>query len=194
MAVVTLWRVIPLAAPSLRRHCPRCGEARAFASSGRFRVNASGRRLDVWLIYKCTVCEETWNLTVHERVAPERLGARLDAYHGNDADCAEACAFEAARLASGGPAEPVPFRVEGVQPPPCEVRVVFARPFGLRLDRLLCAALNVSRGTLERLVEAGEVVLPEPRALRREATDGQTLTVRSRVLPGHGDREEAAVG
>jgi hypothetical protein len=109
------WRILPLRTPHIVRACPRCGGARSFASSDRFRVNASGRKLDVWLIYRCVVCDFTWNLTVVERATPETIGAaQLAAYHRDDADLAWSCAFDAALLRRAGarldPATPV--RVE----------------------------------------------------------------------------------
>jgi acetyl esterase/lipase len=69
--------VLPVRTPHVIRTCPRCNTRRAFASSDRFRVNASGRRLDVWLIYRCAYCDVTWNLTVVERSTPESIGAEV---------------------------------------------------------------------------------------------------------------------
>lgn len=53
--------------------CARCGKKRAFVNSGKFRVNANGNLLDVWLIYRCEKCKRTWNLTIYERVKPSKL-------------------------------------------------------------------------------------------------------------------------
>ncbi len=50
------WRVTPLQPPLVRRHCSRCAAARAFACSLKFRTNAQKKRLDVWLIYRCSAC------------------------------------------------------------------------------------------------------------------------------------------
>src|SRR5262245_34527822 len=106
-----VWTVVPVSVPTITRHCRCCGGDRAFASSGKFRVNASGRRLDVWLIYRCTRCDETWNRSVHERVAPQTLGARLEAYYRNDVDEARRVA-----LGAGGEVEVVVQRPELVLP------------------------------------------------------------------------------
>jgi hypothetical protein len=35
----------------------------------KFRTNAQKKRIDVWLIYRCSTCDETWNLPIYERVA-----------------------------------------------------------------------------------------------------------------------------
>lgn len=58
---------------AILRRCGGCGKKRAFVCSGKFRVNANGRRLDIWLIYRCEKCGHTLNVPIYERVPPERL-------------------------------------------------------------------------------------------------------------------------
>lgn len=169
-----VWTVVPVEAPLPKRHCGRCGVDRAFVSSGRFRVNGNGRKLDVWLIYRCVHCELTWNHTIHTRVAPESLGPRLDAYYNNDPELAFALAFSAP-----GPWEPVPFAVEGPLFAVGEVSLELPIPFPVRLERLLAQKLGLSRSAVSALVSRGELELEDPRALRRDARDGQRLVFRA---------------
>ena len=76
----TTWRILAPDPPLAVRRCRRCDRARPFRSSGRFRVNANGRRLDIWLVYRCTACEASWNRPVHERVdLPWDVAGKLDA-------------------------------------------------------------------------------------------------------------------
>jgi len=178
----------PLDTPRVRRLCAGCGASSMFRSSGRFRVNANGRHLDVWLIYKCVLCETTWNLTVHERVPVRRLDpALLYAYTTDCPEAARRTAFDAALLARAGAA------VEGDVPVSCdvtlpggfecadavEVRLLCSHPATVRLDRLLCRLLTVSRTELARLVEAGQVspVDGGRRELRRAVRSGQKIRV-----------------
>lgn len=49
------------------RRCPKCGRRTYFKNTGKFRVNANGNKLDVWLIYQCEECKHTLNLAVYER-------------------------------------------------------------------------------------------------------------------------------
>ncbi len=140
-AVVT-WRVVPLRTPHVVRPCPRCSRSMPFASSDRFRVNASGRKLDVWLIYRCTGCELTWNLTVIERATPEAIGAaRLAAFHRNDRELAWRCAFDGALLRRAGAAieasTPVAVQRPPLPPGPVEIRLELPFPVRVRLDRLV---------------------------------------------------------
>ena len=72
-----LWRVFCESAPSIVKYCKKCGGESVFSSSGLFRMNAQGRRLDVWLIYNCEKCKTSWNSTVFSRVSPEKLGQKM---------------------------------------------------------------------------------------------------------------------
>lgn len=53
--------------------CARCGKKQEFVNSGKFRVNANGCLIDVWLIFRCKKCKHTWNLTVYERVRASKF-------------------------------------------------------------------------------------------------------------------------
>ena len=53
--------------------CGGCGKKQEFVNSGKFRVNANGNRVDVWLIYRCKKCKHSWNLTIHERTRPAKI-------------------------------------------------------------------------------------------------------------------------
>ena len=53
--------------------CGGCGKKQEFINSGKFRVNANGNRVDIWLIYRCKRCKHTWNLVVYERVRSSKI-------------------------------------------------------------------------------------------------------------------------
>lgn len=57
--------------------CGGCGKKQEFLNSGKFRVNANGRCIDVWLIYRCSKCKHTWNLTVFQRRSPDKIPPEL---------------------------------------------------------------------------------------------------------------------
>lgn len=46
-------------------------------NSGKFRVNANGKNVDVWLIYRCKKCKHSWNLTIYERIKPGKIPVEL---------------------------------------------------------------------------------------------------------------------
>ena len=49
------------------RNCSKCGKKTHFKNTKKFRVNANGNKLDVWLIYQCEQCKHTFNLAIYER-------------------------------------------------------------------------------------------------------------------------------
>ena len=69
--------------------CGGCGKKQAFINSGKFRVNANGNRVDVWLIYICKNCKHSWNLAIYERMRPSKIKKddyELASKYGNDID------------------------------------------------------------------------------------------------------------
>jgi len=63
MAATYHWEIIPLETPKVVKKCSRCTN-NEFQSSDNFRVNSCKKVIDVWLIYKCTHCDFTWNMDI----------------------------------------------------------------------------------------------------------------------------------
>ena len=151
----TLVTVAARALPVLARR--RC----THVCTGKFRVNANGRRIDVWLIYRCANCGKKLNVTIHSRVRPESIA--LVRYEHNDPELVRRHAFD--------PGVPI------VQP---EVRVsttdardlVFALldPVKLRLDRAVALATGLSRTCVRKLLVNGK-----PRAIVRDGMRASLL-------------------
>ena len=79
------WVVRRTRLPLLSLRCVDCRSESASACEGRFRVNANGKLLDVWLLVRCVSCDRTSKLTVHERVPVRSFDpAALAAYQAND--------------------------------------------------------------------------------------------------------------
>ncbi|MEM6925515.1 MAG: DUF1062 domain-containing protein [Myxococcota bacterium] len=168
-----VWRVHADGPPRTERWCPRCDTVRTHISRRRFRVNAQGRRLDVWLLVGCVRCDHTDRLTVHHRVSVESLPpALLDAYTTNVPATCDAAAHRLGLTA--------PWALEAsVAPGPFAARLSVADGATVRLDRLLAAALGWSRSETAAQVRRGTVDVLEAgtRALRRPAVDGQIVVV-----------------
>lgn len=64
---ITEYEIVPVESFSVIRNCSGCGKKAHFTNTGKFRVNANGSKLDVWLIYQCENCKHTFNLTIFER-------------------------------------------------------------------------------------------------------------------------------
>ena len=182
------WRVTPLQPPLVRRHCSRCSREMPFACSMKFRTNAQKRRIDVWLIYRCSACNEVWNLPILERVGVGEIAPdAFDAVARNDPALARRHAFDRTRLMRHGTIEELPdvsirkSRDEGcaLKAGAITIALALALPCGLRLDRLLTSGLGVSRAQLGRLLDSARSACRRPRARRCAARSRMAKPSRS---------------
>ncbi len=196
------WRVLPEETPRVRRRCAACGAVRPFYSSGRFRVNANGKRLDIWLIYRCLDCDATWNFPAAERLpVPAVDPALLAGALANDPDTARRCAFDLAALRRAGVEVEAcaSWRVtrSGAPDPNDGERpwIVIETPLAcmVRLDRFLAKELAISRGQLKRWFAQGAlVVVPGDRhALKKNLRDGLAIRLPAGLPPGDWPRKLA---
>jgi hypothetical protein len=181
------WTITPEITPQPWRPCSRCGEPRPFRCSGKFRLNASGKRLDAWLIYKCTDCDETWNRTVIERrTARDLESAMLAAFEANDPALVKRFAFDVAalrrsshRVAEFGEVEVRKELLCGTRDASTatllEISLVVPIQVSLRLDRLLATELRLSRSRIAALADAGR--LRADAALGKAVRDGSRIEV-----------------
>lgn len=61
------YEIIPKNSFWIIRNCPKCGRKTHYINTKKFRINASGNKLDIWLIYQCLECKHTLNLAIYER-------------------------------------------------------------------------------------------------------------------------------
>ncbi|WUI03296.1 DUF1062 domain-containing protein [Spirillospora sp. NBC_00431] len=175
------WVVRRTRLPLLSLKCVDCRSRSATTGEGRFRVNANGKLLDVWLLVRCTSCDRTGKLTVRER-APVRSfdPAELDGYRANDPE------LVASELLDPLLARRNHFTLDWTdawrldtpspwldQPWPVQVRVDFADPVPVRPERLIARGLGLSRNDALRRIKCDT-------PLRRPTTTGFTFT----VMPG----------
>ena len=93
------WTIVPQKPPQPLLHCNRCNGTKSFRTSDKIRVNANGKRVDAWLIYKCTWCDSTWNRPVLERRHVRSIDPLLlMALRANDPKLARRMAFDAEDL------------------------------------------------------------------------------------------------
>ncbi|WP_178378418.1 DUF1062 domain-containing protein [Nocardiopsis flavescens] len=155
------WAVRRTRLPLLVLPCADCARERATTGRGRFRVNANGKLLQVWLLVGCTGCDRTGRLTVHERVPVRSLPADLLAgYTANAPSLVASVLLDPATARRNRfsldwegcwelDAPPVP---QG--PRPVRVDVAFEDPVPVRPERLIARALGISRAETARRVEA----------------------------------------
>jgi len=90
----TTWYIVPTITPNILRHCSKCNRKMPYYCSEKFRANANQSRVDIWLIYKCTKCDNTWKLTLYKGMRPHELPEGLfDKFVNNDVNLAWQYAF-----------------------------------------------------------------------------------------------------
>ncbi|MFJ6166688.1 DUF1062 domain-containing protein [Micromonospora orduensis] len=159
------WAVVPTCLPLIRRRCRGCASER-LRPSGRFRVNANHKLIDVWLLALCTACGETAKLTVLERLTVRSIGPELlDRLHDNDPDLTAELLqdpdvqrrnrfvldwTDAWRLVTDGS--------DHLDHDMIEVAVRFATRIPVRAVRLIADGCGLSRPEVERLITEGKIV------------------------------------
>ncbi|TQM84568.1 hypothetical protein FHX81_7023 [Saccharothrix saharensis] len=168
-----LWVVKELGLPAIVTACPSCRSTRHHPT-GKFRVNAGGKLLDVWLLIGCDGCGRTSKIPLHERVHVRALEhERLRLFEDNDAALVRLLVMDPAlarrsgyRLEWSGTWEletDMPFYdLDGDDPAPLEVVVRFELPAPVRVEKLLTAGFGLSRPAVRALVASGRVHLPVP--------------------------------
>ncbi|RUX74573.1 DUF1062 domain-containing protein [Mesorhizobium sp. M7A.F.Ca.US.006.04.2.1] len=192
------WAIAPQTAPRPLINCNRCGTVRAYCSSGKFRVNASGKRIDVWLIYRCIDCDNSWNFGIFERCNRRDIDpALLAALESNDPALAHRHAFDAVALRNriGRVEEFSDVSVHKRRlgdtreaATVLELQLGLEMPTSLRLDRLLASELCISRSRLQALEEK-RLLIVDPdgaKALRKPARARNTIRI---DLAGEADRQ-----
>jgi len=191
------WAIAPQIAPQPLINCNRCGGVKAYRCSGKFRVNANGKRIDVWLIYRCVDCDNSWNFGIFERCNRRDIEpALLQALESNDPGLARRHAFDIVALRNQvGRVEEFPdvavhkrlLGGAGEEAAALELQLGLEMPTSLRLDRLLAGELGISRSRLQALEER-RLLIVDPdgdKALRKPARQGMTIRIDLAGEPDH---------
>ncbi|WP_228406965.1 DUF1062 domain-containing protein [Chryseobacterium sp. MYb7] len=70
------WEVKVKNTPLLKKKCSQCNSER-FQCSDKFRLNAQKKNIDIWLIYRCIKCNNTYNMTVFSRIRTESISKEM---------------------------------------------------------------------------------------------------------------------
>lgn len=146
-------RVTSRRAPAIVWMCASCHQRRLFDCSGRLRANTNGKLVDIWLIYRCRVCDATKNITVVERTPVRRVPQPLlAAAQTNDALVARRLARDVALLKRSGATVGegddwyVDRTAHGL------VALEFDEPLLVRLDAVLATVYDIPRCRVAHLV------------------------------------------
>jgi hypothetical protein len=188
-----LWVVGEIGLPAIVKACVSCRSARHHPT-GKIRVNASGKLLDVWMLICCEQCGRTSKIPVHERAHVNSLDhERLLMFERNDPAVVRQLAMDTAlagkvgyRLDWTGTWEletDLPFYdLEHEGAAPLEVVIRFELPAPIRVEKLLMAGFGLSRSAVKGMVDSGRIRLPM--AVDARAREDFTLFVVTVPPPG----------
>lgn len=178
------YKIVPRESLTVIRGCSGCGGKTHFINTKKFRVNANGSKIDVWLIYQCERCRHTLNLAIYERQKvstipekeyrsflendeqlAERYGRDVQLFRRNRAKIdPERLVYEyntyetALRTCS---TEHTRGMQKGVLDSDLRegTEVVVHNPYGLKIrpEKQIAEILGLSRNQVKRLMEQGEI-------------------------------------
>ncbi|MGN0350958.1 MAG: DUF1062 domain-containing protein [Roseburia sp.] len=164
------YRILPTEEYKIVRMCAGCGEKQIFSSTGKFRVNANGSHLDVWLIYQCEKCKHTYNLPVYERVRPKRIPkAEYEAFLANDEVMARKCGttkslFQRSKAEIAWSLleyelQPIDEAAENIGYDRIDVTLENPYEIPVREDKILAEILQLSRSQTKKLLKDEKITL-----------------------------------
>lgn len=164
-----IWNIKPKETPLVIRNCNKCNKKMEFYCSELFRVNAQKKSIDIWLIYKCTHCDTTWNMPIFSRIPPNSLGVELQKrFENNDKDLVWEYGFNYDVLKRNN-AEiryNMDYLVEGDEideEADGQVHILIKSKYNLnlRMDKFLQNQLGVRRKNIDKLFEDNIIEIKE---------------------------------
>ena len=163
------YEIVPKESLSVIRNCSGCGKKSHFSNTKKFRVNANGSKIDVWLIYQCEKCKHTYNLTIYERAKvssvpvkeyngflcndeqlAEMYGRNYRLFKVNKAEVdLEALEYQYVRLQDTLNSTDHKHQVEMIIHNPCGLKI--------RPEKQIVEILNLSRSQVKNLMEQGDI-------------------------------------
>lgn len=167
-----VWNIEYASPPAVIQYCKKCGHRTEYISSGQFRVNAQRKYLDIWLIYKCSHCDTTWNATIYSRIHPQSISRELlEGFHSNDEMLSTAYAMNASLLQRNGvKVQPPAYHLQsegfGVDE---EVTLTIRSEyqFPIKVSAILRDKLGLSQNELNKLIDSGRICSVPAQDLRK---------------------------
>lgn len=147
-------------------------------------MNSQKRNTDIWLIYRCTECDSTYNLTILSRTKSELIEKELfSRFSGNDKRLAWEYAFSA-EIAKKNRVEldysrveyeilHEPVSIEDISSnrndmPEIAFQIRTPFDFGLKLTSVIRSCLDLSANRLNRLIEANAIFTSNDGAIKKQ--------------------------
>lgn len=153
----TEYVIIPKDSYAIIRGCAKCGSKSKFINTNKFRVNANGNKIDIWLIYQCEKCRHTLNLTVLERVSPNEIGENYKRFLANDIELSREYGVDKAffvRNRAEIDFDTAEYELKCVNKGTEDIFII-RNPNGVKIrpDKIASELLKVSRSNIKKLIK-----------------------------------------
>lgn len=186
------WEIIPRDFPRIRRKCPKCNFSEHYYCSGKFRLNSNKKRTDVWLLYRCVRCDDTWNARVLSRVRSDAIAPELfSRFTVNDRTTALRFSLDPAIVSmngmeidysrfayevAGDAGSPEAWEEILAAGQPVTIRLVSQYDMALKVSAVIKRCFGISAARLDKLAEAG-VIRTDTGAALKKCKIGRGITL-----------------
>lgn len=191
------WEVLPVEAPLYIKKCSKCKVSNQFYCSNRFRMNNQKKNSDVWLIYKCVECDNTFNITIHSRIKPHLIEENIyDKYINNDAEEAVRLSldtdiinknhirvdYSSVRYEISVSHEMTLNEMIFLDEDQIDIYISYPFNLNLRLSRIIRERLNISLNELSHMLEENILSISNMEDLKRDKLKDNTIVTINREL------------
>ncbi|NBJ93794.1 DUF1062 domain-containing protein [Parablautia muri] len=176
------WEIQSLSLLPVLKYCKKCGKKNVFVCSEQFRINAQRKSLDVWLIYKCSSCNTTWNADVYSRVVPQAIPqALLDGFCKNDKELVKQYAMDSSFLQNHGVEAGLPKysilgeRFSFSEDTEVEIKNQYSLP--IRISSAVREKLHLSQREYLQLVSEGQIESVPGQNLKKAKLKARTVLI-----------------
>ena len=180
MRKVYTWEVRVKNTPLLKRKCNHC-DSNKFYCSDKFRMNAQKRNIDIWLIYRCLICDNRFNMSIFSRTKTESINKHLfTKFSENNVEAAWKYAFSReisqknrVELDFSSVEFDIQFEyisMEDIFNFDCEFinfKIKYPLDFSLKLSSVIRKCFKLSANKLDKLIEA-EVISVREKPLQKK--------------------------
>lgn len=158
------YKIVPTQTYKIIRNCSGCGCKNVYLNTNKFRINANGKLIDVWLIYQCEKCKHTYNLPVYSRISKTALDkSEYQALQQSDEYMVMRYGLNRNLFKKNNAkiyAEP-PYVLEYIGACDGDNAIRFINPYhiSIRNDKLLADCLEISRSKAKRLLDTGVLLV-----------------------------------
>jgi hypothetical protein len=183
-----IWAVKARNTPLLKRKCNHC-DSDKFYCSEKFRMNAHKKNIDIWLIYRCLKCDNTYNMTIFSRIKTELINKDLfNKFSENNTDLAwkYAFSFEISRknnveLDFGSVEYDIQYEyisLEDILNFNCDIvafKIKYPFDFSLKLSSVIKICIKLSANKLNKLIEAKVISIQEKHLQKKHKVKNEDI-------------------